>query len=175
MPGVPCRNPCADSNVDSCPAGPIFDDAEIQHLQIVVLVSETGDEEVGRLDVAMHKAVFVRLGERTARLAQEHDDPLGGLRSEALHHAVQVQAFEQLHDVVEVAAVGHAEIVELHRMRRAQAGGDLRLALESPHELLTCRARPARCVESASRPPDAPGGGVGRARPRPCRRSPVAP
>jgi hypothetical protein len=38
----------------------------------------------------MYQAVFMRFGERTTRLTQKHDDALGRLRSEALHHAVAV-------------------------------------------------------------------------------------
>ena len=155
--------------------GPILDDSEIQHLQVVVLVPETGHEEIGGFDVPVHKAVFMRLGEGTTRLTQEHDDALGWLRSEAFHHAVEIQTFKQLHDVIEISAVGDSEIVELHRMRRAQ---DWRLS--APHARIAARAvrvsrRADRSVESASRPPDAPGAGVGHARPRPCRRSPVVP
>ena len=137
----PGNSPCCRQQPRFVPVGPIFDDSEIQHLQIVVLVSEAGHEKIGRFDVPVHKAVFMRLGERTTRLTQEHDDALGWLRSEAFHHAVQVQTFKQLHDVIEVSAVGDSEIVKLHRMRRAQTGGYLRLALESPHELFACRAQ----------------------------------
>ena len=87
---------------------------------------------------------------------------------------LQVEPVEQLHDVVEAAGVVHAEVVELHGVRRAQAGGDLRFALETPHELLVRRALAARRDESASRPPDARAADASRARPRPCRRSRAA-
>ena len=65
-------------------------------------------------------------------------DPLGRLRAEARDDAVQVESVEQLHDVVEAAAVVHAEVVQLHRVRRPQTGSHLRFALETPHELLSC-------------------------------------
>ena len=57
---------------------------------------------------------------------------------------VQVESLEQLHDVVEAAAVVHAEIVQLHGVRRAQPGSHLRFALEAPHELLARCARAGR-------------------------------
>jgi hypothetical protein len=82
-------------------------------------VSETGHKQVGRFDVTVYEAMFVRLGERATYLAQEHGDALGRLRSETLHHAVQVQTLQQFHDVIEVSGVVHPEIVKLHRMRRA--------------------------------------------------------
>ena len=120
----------------------ILDDPEVQHLQIVVLGSEPRDEQVGGLDITVHEPVLMRFGERPARLAQEHRDPLGGLRSEPGDDLVQVETLEQLHDVVEAAAVVHAEIVELHGVRRAQAGGHLRFALEAPHELFLRQTGP---------------------------------
>ena len=97
-------------------------------------------EEIRGLDVPVHEAVFVRFGERSARLAQEHDHALGRLRPEAVHDVLQIETLQQLHDVVEAAAVVDAEVVELHRMRRAQTGGDLRFALEAAHQLFARRA-----------------------------------
>ena len=84
----------------------------------------------------------MRFSERPARLAQEHRDPFGGLWSEPGDDLMQVETLEQLHDVVEAAAVVHPEIVELHGVRRAQAGGHLRFALEAPHELFLAPPRP---------------------------------
>src|SRR6185436_4321644 len=65
----------------------------------------------------------------------------GGLRSEAVHDALEVETLQQLHHVVEAAALIHAEVVELHGMRRAQTRRHLCLALESTDELLARRAR----------------------------------
>ena len=44
---------------------------------------------------------------------------------------LEVQAVEQLHHEVERLVVGHAEVVELHGVRRAQAGRGLGLAPEA--------------------------------------------
>ena len=73
--GVPCRIPCTRQHRRVL-ARLILDDPEVQHLQVVVLGSEPRDEQVRRLDVAMHEPVLVRLGERPARLAQEHRSPV---------------------------------------------------------------------------------------------------
>ena len=77
----------------------------------------------------------MRLGKRTARLAEEHDHAFRRLRSEAAHDVLQVETLQQLHDVVEGAGVVDAEVVELHGMRRPQPGRDLRFALETADQL----------------------------------------
>ena len=66
----------------------------------------------------------------------------GGMRPEAPEQRVGVEAVEQLHDVVERAVGGDAEIEELHRVGRAEAGDHLRLALEPPDRLLRDAAPP---------------------------------
>ena len=63
--------------------------------------------------------------------------------------------FEKLHDVVEAAAVVHAEIVQLHGVRRPQPGSHLRFALETPYELLArCAGRNVVANELHSRRTD---------------------
>ena len=59
----------------------------------------------------------MRLGERAARLAQQHDHPLGDLRPETIHENLEIEALEQLHDVVEAAGFIHAKVVQLHGVR----------------------------------------------------------
>ena len=70
-----------------------------------------------------------------AHLAQQEDRPLGRRGPEAPDQRVGVEAVEQLHDVVEGAVVGDAEVEELDRVGRAQPGDRLRLALEAPERL----------------------------------------
>jgi hypothetical protein len=82
----------------------------------------------------------VRLGERPTRLAQEHDDALGRLRPETRADLLQIESIEKLHHVVKAAGVVHAEIVQLHGVRRPQPRSDLRFTLETPHQLV------ARCA-----------------------------
>jgi hypothetical protein len=57
-------------------------------------------------------------------------------RSESRDEGLEIEAFEQLHDVVEGAVLGRAEVVDVHGVRRPQRGRCLRLALETPHELV---------------------------------------
>ena len=108
---------------------------------MVVFGAQPRHEQVCRLDVAMHEPTLMRLSERPARLAQEHDDTLGGLRAEPGDDAVQIESVEKLHDVVEAAAVIHAEVVQLHGVRRPQTRSHVRFTLETPDELLSCGAR----------------------------------
>ena len=76
---------------------------------------------------------------------EEVDRALGRHRAEALDQRVEVHAVEQLHHVVERAVVGHAEVVELHRVRRLEPGGRARLALEpAEQELGRARRGPER-------------------------------
>ena len=60
----------------------------------------------------------------------------GRERSEAAHQRVGVEPVEQLHDVVEGAVVGHAEVEQLDRVRGAQPGDGLRLLLEPALQLV---------------------------------------
>ena len=78
---------------------------------------------------------LVRLGQRVAHLPQQVDGPLGRQRAEPLDQRVQVEPVQQLHHVVERAVVGHAEVVELDGVRRAQRRGGLGLALEARLQL----------------------------------------
>jgi len=79
----------------------------------------------------MDQSLFVRLAERVTRVPQELKRPLGGNGPETIHEIFQVEAVEQLHHVVERPVVGHAEVVELDRVRRTHPGGRLRFAPES--------------------------------------------
>ena len=109
---------------------------EIQHLHEVVLLAVAAEEDVRRLDVAVHQAAGLRLGERVADLAQDVDGPLGRNRAEAAEQRVGIEPVEQLHDVVEGPVVGIAEIEELHGVGRAEPGDHLGLALEPAHRLV---------------------------------------
>src|SRR5437899_1560685 len=60
------------------------------------------------------------------------DGPLGRDGSGAANELVRVESIEQLHHVIEHTIVGHAEVEEIDGMRRAEAGDDLRFALEAP-------------------------------------------
>jgi hypothetical protein len=70
-----------------------------------------------------------------AGLDQDIDGPLGRQRAELGDERLEVEAFEQLHDVIERAVFRRAEVIDVHGVRRAQGGGRLRLPLEAFDEL----------------------------------------
>ena len=67
-------------------------DPEVQHLHEVVLLAVPAQEDVRRLDVAMHQAVRLGFGERVADLSQHVDGPLRRDRPEAPDQRVGVEA-----------------------------------------------------------------------------------
>src|SRR5687768_11519560 len=89
----------------------------------------------------MHESSLVSLGERPARLTQEHDYALGWLGTETSDDVVQIESIQELHHVVEATGLVDAEIVELHGMRRPQSRGHLCFALEPSNQLLARRSR----------------------------------
>src|SRR5262245_48104553 len=89
----------------------------------------------------MHEAPLVRFRKRATGLAYEHDHALGWLRSKSRHDAMEIEAVQILHDVIEASGVVDAEVVELHRVWRAQCGSHVRFALETPYQLISRRAR----------------------------------
>ena len=65
---------------------------EVEHLDEIVLPAANGEEDVGRLDVAVNQARRVGLGQRRADLAQDIAHPRFGQRAVAVHQLVQVDA-----------------------------------------------------------------------------------
>ena len=137
-----------------------LDDSEIQHLHEVELLAVAAEEDVRGLDVAVHQAAGFRLGQGMAHLAQQEDGPLGRCGPEAAEKLVGVEAVEQLHDVVEGAVGGDAEVEQLHRVGRAEPGDHLRLALEAAKRLAR-DAAPA-LVARERRPDELDGRGPGQ-------------
>ena len=68
---------------------------------------------------------------RETRLLQQEDDALRRQRSVTLDHPLQIHAAQPLHHVVEASGVGHAEVEQLHGVRRLELRGRLRLAREA--------------------------------------------
>jgi len=64
------------------------------------------------------------------------DDPLRRQRPVLPDQSVEIEPVEQLHHVVQPAALGDAEIVELHGVWGRECGGGARLALEPAHQQL---------------------------------------
>ena len=90
------------------------------------------EDEVLRLDVAVHDLLLVDVLERLAALADEADglvDPQSR-RSALLEEHVEIDPLDELHDEVLAAVV--AEVVEhLHDARMAEHGQQPRLDLEA--------------------------------------------
>jgi hypothetical protein len=107
-------------------------DAEVQHLDEVVVFAVAAQENIGRLDVAVHQRDRFRFRKRMTYLAGHVNHALRRHGPELLHHLLRVQSFQELHDVVERPVVGDAEVKQIDRVRRAQARNRLRLALEAP-------------------------------------------
>ena len=108
-----------------------LDQPEVEHLGEVVLEAHPADIDVGRLDVAMHQAARVRIGQRVAHLAQQVEHAVRRQRTEFAHQRLEVAAGEQLHHVIERAVLRDAEVEDLNRVRRAQGRRRLRLTLEA--------------------------------------------
>ena len=109
---------------------------EVEHLGEIERRPRAAHHHVRRLDVAVHQAVHVRILQRGADLAQDVDGPLRRQRPVLPYQAVEIEAVEQLHHVVEPAVLSGAEVVELHRVRRLERGRGAGLPLEAPEQQL---------------------------------------
>ena len=58
-------------------------DPEVENLHEVVVLAIPAQEDVRRLDVAMHEPARFGLGQRMAHLPKDMDDAFGGYRAEA--------------------------------------------------------------------------------------------
>ena len=104
--------------------------AEVEHLDEVVVVALLLDVEVRRLEIAVHHAARVRLDQRVAHRARDRDGTRPrhrAARLELLEHALAV---EQLHDDVQRAVLGLAQLVRDHGVGVAQLGERVALAAE---------------------------------------------
>ena len=109
------------------------------HLDDIGLVGSIGEDDVGRLDVAMDQAERVGLGESAADLGEDVDRARGLDGSVLIDEALEVQAVEILHDVIE-GAVGRSPVVEdRDRVRVYEAARQLHFALEA-HQVGLTRA-----------------------------------
>ena len=114
----------------------MFDEAEIEHLDEVVVGAEPAHEDVGGLDVAVDQAAAMRLAERVADLPQQMDRPRGLERTEFPHGPLEADPVEQLHHVIEVAVLGDAEVVHVDGVGGAERGRVLGFALETADDRL---------------------------------------
>src|SRR4030095_13244195 len=146
----------------------MLDQPEVQYLDEVVVGTEAAQEDIRRLDVTGDEIAAVRLVQRMADLSQHEDYALRRHRPESLDEALEADAVEQLHDVIEVSILGHAVVVDIDRVDRAERRGVARFTFEPPEG---GRARPVRRAQqlaayqldggqarqqAMSRPPDFP-------------------
>ncbi len=104
-------------------------EAEVEHLDVVAV----GDEEVGRLDVAVNDAAAVGGVERLGDLPREVDDPRRRHRP-VLDQLTHRDALEPLHDDERLALV-LAELVDRTDVRMLQRRGEPRLTAEPAQPL----------------------------------------
>ena len=110
-------------------------DAEVRHLRGAV----GKQEDVGRLDVAMHDAQLVRIAERRQDLRQDADDVACRESLVGLEVVLELAPLDQLHRDVPDAGV-LAEVVDRHDVGVGEAARGLRLAAKPLEDLLRMRA-----------------------------------
>jgi hypothetical protein len=106
-----------------------FGDAEIEHLGDLSVVV-TNEEDIVRLEVAVHDPLRVRLRQGTADLSNDGDKVMRGQPADARQTLAEVLAVEQFHGDVR-RPVADSVIEDLNDVRASQVGGGLCLALEA--------------------------------------------
>ncbi len=105
-----------------------------------------GDEEIGRLDVAVHQAAFVGVLQPEGGLADEIEGGLDGQRALPLDQAGEVDAVDVFHGD-RMQAVGFVGVVRTDDVRMAQLADGTHLALEPLHGLDVFQAFAAKHFE----------------------------
>ena len=103
-------------------------DAEVEQLELLELAAR--QEQVRRLDVAVHDPALVEHGETLAGAPRDRER-LVERQTGAREALTEVLAFEPLHRDVGTASLGDAVRDVLHDPRVAHLGEDLRLAAEA--------------------------------------------
>ena len=106
-------------------------DAEVEHLEQRPAVEALGDEEVGGLDVAVHDADGVSLGDGFAGLEHEVDGVGGRERAGAAHAIAKRFAVELLHDHEGLAALEGTHVQHATDVLALELGHDASFALET--------------------------------------------
>ena len=118
-------------------------DPEVRHLHAALAV----DEDVVRLDVAVHDPVPVREAQRREDLARVLDRDVDRRGAAADDQLLERAAVEELHRDV-VGVLGLAAVVDRDDVRVVERGGVLRLAAEALDELVVV---PVAAVEDLDR------------------------
>jgi hypothetical protein len=104
-------------------------DPEVEDLDDLLLVVVPREEDVARLQIAMHEAVFVSAAQRLAERREDRGQLSYRQAPLAIELRPEVLAFEELHHEVGRVSL-HAKIEHLHHVRRPERGRDPRLSLE---------------------------------------------
>src|SRR5438270_6430607 len=98
--------------------------AEVGEIDVVgVIRAPAFDEEVGWLDVAMHKSLAVGSVERSSGLPDEHQSLIWSDALLGLEHPAQIGAVDVAHrDIQEVVVRAH--VVDRYDVRMAERGCD---------------------------------------------------
>ena len=110
-------------------------DAEIEDLDRWQAPRARGEEEIGRLDVAVNDPSGVRLGEGLARLAHIRRRLLRREDAALIEHRLQVGSLEVLHDDEGRAGLEPPHVVHRRDMPAVQPRDRARLAEEALHAL----------------------------------------
>ena len=115
-------------------AAPQRGQAEVEDLDEVATVARGGDEDVLRLEIAVHDPLVVRLGEGVADLGEEGGGARPGQGAAAPQEGRQVLASQVLHHHVQ-RAFGFAEVEHLDGVRVGEERHGLGLPLEAPDDV----------------------------------------
>lgn len=114
-------------------------DAEVEQLEQRAAVGSRGQEQIRRLQIAMHDAGRVGLGQRLARLQHIGDGLRYRQRAALLDDALQVAPRQVLHHDVGQTLFQVSYVVDLRHVVAAESCGNARLALEARQDVLARR------------------------------------
>ncbi len=114
-------------------------EAEVDDLHEVAAAAHRLEDDVLGLEVAVDDVEVMRFGERRERLSEHVDHAPERERPVLVRHAREVFAAQVLHDEVELAVVGLAEIDDRDRVRVVQSARRARLGDEARDRVLFAR------------------------------------
>jgi hypothetical protein len=116
-------------------------DAEVEDLHERGAIRAFAEKEIRRLQVSMHDAEAVCLGDRLTGLQHPVDDGPYRQRAALLQHLPQVLTGEVFHHHVRHSAVERAYVGDARNVLALDASGRLRFAQKSLHRVRSSRRR----------------------------------